>query len=340
MLIMKKKIILPVVLFVISVLLGAAYSPKVDVTYASTSSTISGKWIKDTTLGKWWYRHTDGFYTVNAWEYISGTWYHFDSAGWMQTGWIYTGGNWYYLGNINDGSMKSGWQYINGSWYYLGDAADGSMKSGWQYINGNWYYLGDVADGSMKSDWQYINGSWYYLGDASDGSMKYGWQRIFGEDYYFGDSNDGAMKTGKLEIGGETYYLDIDGKRLTSAWCEDGYLGEDGKLIPGYAEDNPVSYIEFMYYPDVPSNAKTVCITEEASITKIQTYLLGLDILENPNRENVMGGEVYNLKVVFQDGTTRICYITGTDSQMYSNGRYYNVNMEDVEVLWNEFALE
>lgn len=337
---MKKKIILPVVLFIMSALLGTAYSPKADVAYASNGPTISGKWIKNTSLGKWWYRHTDGSYTVNSWEYINGAWYHFDNLGWMQAGWIYTGGNWYHLGNVNDGSMKSGWQYINGNWYYLGDASDGSMKYGWQYINGNWYYLGGAADGAMKSGWQYINGNWYYLGDASDGSMKYGWQCIHGEDYYLGTSDDGAMKTGKIVINGNTHYFDIDGKRLTSAWCEDGYLGEDGKLIPGYAEDNPVSYIDFMYYPDVPNNAKTAHITDEAAITKIQTYLLGLEILKNPNTENVMGGDVYNLKVVFQNGTTRMCYITGCDSQMYSNGRYYTVNMENVKELWSEFGLE
>ena len=43
----------------------------------------TGEWIQDSSSGKWWYRHTDGSYTTNAWEQIGDRWYHFDSSGWM-----------------------------------------------------------------------------------------------------------------------------------------------------------------------------------------------------------------------------------------------------------------
>ena len=52
-------------------------------------------WIKSG--NRWWYRHADGGYTKNGWEYINGQWYLFDSAGWMLTGWQKVGGTWYYL---------------------------------------------------------------------------------------------------------------------------------------------------------------------------------------------------------------------------------------------------
>ena len=36
---------------------------------------------------RWWYRHTDGTYTVSDWELIGGSWYYFEASGWMVTGW-------------------------------------------------------------------------------------------------------------------------------------------------------------------------------------------------------------------------------------------------------------
>ncbi len=319
---MKKKVILLCSIVMMMFLTSELCLNEVKAESVSTQAvtagaySISGTWIVNSSTGKWWYRHVDGTYTTDAWEYINGNWYYFDSEGWMQSGWVYINGNWYYLGSANDGAMKSDWQYINGNWYYLGNANDGAMKSGWQYINENWYYLGDV----------------------SDGSMKYGWQHIFGEDYYLGNRNDGAMKTGKTEIDGEIYYLDTDGKRLTCAWCEDGYLGEDGKLVPGYAEDNSVSYINFMYYPDVPMNTISSHITESDAISEIQGYLLNLGILEKPFTENVVGGSYYIFEVVFVDGTKRMCYVDVSHLQMFSNGRYFKVNLEDVEALWGKYG--
>ena len=51
----------------------------------SRATTKPGKWIKASD-GRWWYKHNDGTYTKNGWEYIDGKWYYFDSNGWMKTG--------------------------------------------------------------------------------------------------------------------------------------------------------------------------------------------------------------------------------------------------------------
>ena len=59
-----------------------------------------GSWIRSG--DQWWYKHSDGSYTVSDWEYIDGKWYHFDSEGWMETGWIFTGGYYYLLTSSGD----------------------------------------------------------------------------------------------------------------------------------------------------------------------------------------------------------------------------------------------
>ena len=126
--------------------------PSELVSYASTGGT----WIKSSN-GKWWYKHTDGSYTTNGWEYIDGYWYYFDANGWMTTGWLKLSGNWYYLSS--SGRMTIGFAKIDGAWYYFNSS--GVMATGWQYINQTWYYMG--TDGVMVTGWQQINGTWYYF---------------------------------------------------------------------------------------------------------------------------------------------------------------------------------
>ncbi|MGN0343001.1 MAG: CAP domain-containing protein [Roseburia sp.] len=81
----------------------------VDSNGAWVSNSGSGTWIQD---GKrWWYRHSDGSYTVNNWEQIDGKWYCFDLAGWMLSDqWI---GD-YYVGE--DGAMVTD-DWIDGLYY-------------------------------------------------------------------------------------------------------------------------------------------------------------------------------------------------------------------------------
>ncbi|MBR3262606.1 MAG: C39 family peptidase [Lachnospiraceae bacterium] len=131
--------------------------------YADPPAQIEGEWIQSSN-GRWWYRHTDGSYTSDGWEYINGYWYHFDSDGWMQTGWLQVNSTWYYLSS--SGAMVTGWQYINNYWYYF--STSGSMCTGWLKVNNVWYYL--YPNGTMCTGWEYINGSWYYFNDS--GAMR------------------------------------------------------------------------------------------------------------------------------------------------------------------------
>ena len=101
----------------------------------------------------WWYRHADGSYTSNNWEYIDGSWYYFDSNGWMVTGWQYIGDSWYYMNT--SGAMVTGWQYMEGSWYYMNTS--GAMVTGWYWIEGTCYYF--YSDGHMAVN-TWINGSY------------------------------------------------------------------------------------------------------------------------------------------------------------------------------------
>ncbi|MBS5874285.1 MAG: C39 family peptidase [Clostridiales bacterium] len=166
----------------------------------TTGSSETGTWIHESN-GKWWYRHADGSYTKNAWEYINGKWYHFDKYGWMQTGWLSLNGKWYYL--TADGDMVTGWQKINGKWYYFKN--DGSMQTGWIRLDGKWYYLND--DGSMQIGWKKINESWYYF--LSNGSMNTKALTLGSRKYTF-------YSSGKLL---STEILITRQKQEKSNWC-------------------------------------------------------------------------------------------------------------------------
>lgn len=97
--------------------------------------TIAGQWIQDS--NGWWYKHNDGTYTKNNWEYINGYWYFFDTRGYMMTGWVQTASGWYYL--QSDGHMVTGWNKINNKWYYMNDK--GVMLTGIVNISGIYYNI-------------------------------------------------------------------------------------------------------------------------------------------------------------------------------------------------------
>ena len=79
---------------------GGKYYVDANGVWDKTKKPAQAQWIKEGS--KWWYRHADGSYTRNNWEYINGAWYHFDSSGYMETSkWI---GD-YYVGS--DGKMAT-----------------------------------------------------------------------------------------------------------------------------------------------------------------------------------------------------------------------------------------
>ena len=101
----------------------------------------SGAWIQSyqpahwiQSGSRWWYRHSDGGYTRNAWEKINGKWYHFDGSGWMQTGWLQLGSTWYYL--ENSGAMAED-KWV-GDYYLTGSGAMAiNQWIGNKYVDGN-----------------------------------------------------------------------------------------------------------------------------------------------------------------------------------------------------------
>ncbi|RDU24803.1 papain-like cysteine protease family protein [Anaerosacchariphilus polymeriproducens] len=86
--------------------------------------SIPGKWIQASD-GRWWYKHNDGTYTTNGWEYIDGKWYYFNAEGWMKTGWVKVKNEWYYL--ESNGAMRLTDLFQNGSTYTF--STSGSLNS-------------------------------------------------------------------------------------------------------------------------------------------------------------------------------------------------------------------
>ena len=119
--------------------------------------SIMGEWIEKD--GKWWYRHADGSWTADNWEYINGQWYFFDSDGWMKTGWVFWNGYWFYMlpksskTGTKYGHMITGWQRIKykkvTSWFCF-DGNGAMYQSCFAIINGKWY--GFDKDGRMIDD--------------------------------------------------------------------------------------------------------------------------------------------------------------------------------------------
>ena len=222
------------------------------------------KWIKDGS--KWWYRHSDGSYTRNNWEYINGEWYHFDNSGYMETNkWI---GNYYVKA---DGTMaKSEW--VDGNKYYV-DAngvwdktkqpakwikdgskwwyrhSDGSYtRNNWEYINGAWYYFDNSgymqtskwignyyvkADGTMaKSEW--VDGGKYYVDangvwDKTKKPAQAQWIKE-GSKWWYRHADGSYTRNGWEQIGGAWYHFDKNGYMEVSKWIGDYYVGSDGKM--------------------------------------------------------------------------------------------------------------
>ena len=190
----------------------------------------SGKWIQ--TNKKWWYKHTDGSYTRNDFEYIDGHWYYFDSKGYIITGWKQVVSNWYYFtgSGIMASSQWMGSYYFEESgamatnkWigkYYVG--ANGLYRPAkWIQQNNRWWYR--HQDGSYtKNNFEQIDGKWYYF--DSNGYMITGWKQVGSNWYYF--TNTGAMASNQW-IG--NYYFEASGAMATNKWIGNYHVDANGK---------------------------------------------------------------------------------------------------------------
>ena len=127
----------------------------------------------------------------------------------------------------------TGWLKSEGTYYYF-DGSAKAAKNQWIQSGGKYYYL--TADGSMLTeDWVLSDGIWYYVN--SEGWMvTSSWVQRDGSWYYV--TPDGSMATGRQTIDGSTYYFDSNGRMFTSSWVGNEYFGADGKLIPGYRNEN------------------------------------------------------------------------------------------------------
>ena len=184
----------------------------------------SGKWVKDQWIssgGYWWYRHGDGSYTKDGWEFINNHWYHFDASGWMQTGWVWIDGYCYYF--HENGYMASDetidGNYVNSSGCWVPDRWLGSGDK-W------WYRHGDGS--CTKFGWEFIDGAWYFF--DINGWMETGWLQL-GNNHYYLNSN-GVMATGWKWIGDNCYYFYGDGHMATDETIDGNYVDSNGIWIP------------------------------------------------------------------------------------------------------------
>ena len=172
--------------------------PSVQITVDAVAKSKPGTWIKAGN-GKWWYKHNDGTYTKNDWEYINYQWYHFDSAGWMQTGIIRDNGKKYLLDPVN-GNMVTGRKKYNNHWYFF--ESNGAAKTGWATIGEKNYYFEKLkpfnhADyAAMKTGWFTIGHYQYYGYPGDDGHLAKGKVKIDGIKYTFHERDFHLIKTG------------------------------------------------------------------------------------------------------------------------------------------------
>ena len=123
---------------------GAINGPRfIDPSY---TTTVPGQWIQDAGTKRWWYRHNDGTYIVNGFEYINGEWYCFDGAGWMLgAGWHQLGSSWYYM-NASGAVARNQW--IDGL-YYVGN--EGYMYA--DIFNPDGYYVDSNGKWDGRETW-------------------------------------------------------------------------------------------------------------------------------------------------------------------------------------------
>ena len=151
---MKKKLNLPVCLFILALILCIG-----SVHYSAASvqaATVTKKQI--------------GFVKKN------GNWYYYDKNGKKATGWYQSAsGNKYYFGKT--GAAKAGILTISGKKYCFN--SKGKMLTTWQTINGKTYFF-DEKKGYMYTGWITTPaGNKYYF--WNDGVIRSGFHKVNGE---------------------------------------------------------------------------------------------------------------------------------------------------------------
>ena len=190
----------------------------------------SGTWIQESN-GRWWYRHTDGSYTVEDWERINGSWYYFDCYGYMHIGWVKYDGEWYYLGP--SGAMQTGWILYKDKYYYCNAA--GVMQTGWFVVaSGTWYYCDET------------NGDWI---DNTGTRMIQEAMKYVGNPYVYGGNSltEGTDCSGYVKLISAKF--DITTPRTAASQYTSSTKVSYANLQPGdlvfYRKEDKVSHVAF-----------------------------------------------------------------------------------------------
>lgn len=100
-------------------------------------------------------------------------------------------------------------------------------KRGWVTENGSRYYY---QNGSKVKGLKKIGAYTYYFRRSNGKMLKNRWLCINGRYYYFQSSGPMA----KNRWVGKNYYVNRKGVRVTNAWINGKFLGENGRWIPNF----------------------------------------------------------------------------------------------------------
>ena len=231
-----------------------------------------GKWIPGyqpagwvNSGGRWWYRHNDGSYTTNDWEFIDGQWYYFDASGWMLSSqWIQSGSNWYYL-TASGAMATSQWVgecYVdmNGVWipgYGNGEHVH-TWKVEWETLKSGYACNGCLTDVTDWDNKYACHGGWHshqwWLTPYTETCTTCGALRHLHEWYW----REPDYYVGTDEIASGNYYIcyrcghkSLDGQDLVQELREKYW-------ISGFDFSN-TSYILGVKYVEEKSDPMKLC---------------------------------------------------------------------------------
>ena len=242
----KKKFILPVFLFILSLIFcgGITQYSTVSIKAATTTKKQTGFVMKN---GSWYYYDKNGKKATGWYQSVAGNKYYFGKTGAAKAGILTISGKKYCFNS--KGKMLTGWQTVNGKTYFF-DAKKGYMYTGWiTTAAGNKYYFWN--DGAIRAGFHKVNNVYYCFSEK--GKMYKNCFRKNGNSTYYLQAN-GTMAKGRLKVKGSWYSFNRNtGQLVTSGWYKetDGsyyYAGSNGKLVKGFYK--PDSYYRYFRESD------------------------------------------------------------------------------------------
>ena len=242
----KKKFILPVFLFILSLIFcgGITQYSTVSVKAATTTKKQTGFVMKN---GSWYYYDKNGKKATGWYQSVAGNKYYFGKTGAATAGILTISGKKYCFNS--KGKMLTGWQTVNRKTYFF-DVKKGYMYTGWiTTAAGNKYYFWN--DGAVRAGFHKVNNVYYCFSEK--GKMYKNCFRKNGNSTYYLQANV-TMAKGRLKVKGSWYSFNRNtGQLVTSGWYKetDGsyyYAGSNGKLVNGFYK--PDSYYRYFRESD------------------------------------------------------------------------------------------